>query len=94
MPFDDPAFFRLDRIPVRPLHWLWRPYRTCGKLALLDGEAGAVNSPLAARVLHADAEADQTAPRRRRPAGRKDDRAIWQWSNSTLPHGAPRRPWG
>jgi hypothetical protein len=26
MPFDDPACFRLDRIPVRPIHWLWRPY--------------------------------------------------------------------
>ena len=23
MPFDDPACFRLDRIPVRPIHWLW-----------------------------------------------------------------------
>jgi hypothetical protein len=28
MPFDDPTCFRLDRIPVRPIHWLWlwRPY--------------------------------------------------------------------
>ena len=26
MLFDDPACFRLDRIPVRPIHWLWRPY--------------------------------------------------------------------
>ena len=38
MPFDDPACFRLDRVPVRPIHWLWRPYLACGKLALLDGD--------------------------------------------------------
>ena len=23
MLFDGPACFRLDRIPVRPIHWLW-----------------------------------------------------------------------
>ncbi|HVS39742.1 MAG TPA: hypothetical protein VMS17_29565 [Gemmataceae bacterium] len=40
MPFDDPACFRLDRIAVRPIHWLWQPYLACGKLALLDGDPG------------------------------------------------------
>jgi AAA domain len=48
MPFDDPACFRLDRIPVRPIHWLWRPYLACGKLALLDGDPGAGKSLLTA----------------------------------------------
>jgi hypothetical protein len=37
MPFDGPAGFRLDRIAVRPIHWLWRPYLACGKLALRSG---------------------------------------------------------
>ena len=54
MPLDDPACFRLDRIPVRPIHWLWRPYLACGKLALLDGDPGAGKSlftaDLAARL--------------------------------------------
>ena len=54
MPLDDPACFRLDRIPVRPIHWLWRPYRACGTLALLDGDPGAGKSlftaDLAARL--------------------------------------------
>ena len=40
MPFDDPACFRLDRIAVRPIHWLWRPYLAYGKLAILDGDPG------------------------------------------------------
>ena len=48
MPFDDPTCFRLDRIPVRPIHWLWRPYLACGKLALLDGDPGAGKSLLTA----------------------------------------------
>jgi len=48
MPFDDPACFRLDRIPVRPIHWLWRPYLACGKLALLDGDPGVGKSLLTA----------------------------------------------
>ena len=56
MPFDDPACFRLDRIPVRPIHWLWRPYLACGKLALLDGDPGAgkslLTADLAARLTH------------------------------------------
>ena len=54
MPFNDPACFRLDNIPVRPIHWLWRPYLACGKLALLDGDPGAGKSlftaDLAARL--------------------------------------------
>jgi AAA domain len=54
MPFDDPACFGLDRIPVRPIHWLWRPYLACGKLAVLDGDPGAGKSlftvDLAARL--------------------------------------------
>ena len=59
MPLDDPACFRLDRsIPVRPIHWLWRPYLACGKLALLDGDPGAGKS-----LLTADLAA------RRRPSG-------------------------
>ena len=48
MPLDDPACFRLDRIPVSPIHWLWRPYLACGKLALLDGDPGAGKSLLTA----------------------------------------------
>jgi AAA domain len=72
MPFDDPACFRLDNIPVRPIHWLWRPYLACGKLALLDGDPGAgkslLTADLAARVLRPDAGAGQAAPRRGRPA--------------------------
>ena len=72
MPFDDPACFRLDRIPVRPIHWLWRPYLACGKLALLDGDPGAgkslLTADLAARVLRPEAGAGQAAPRRGRPA--------------------------
>jgi hypothetical protein len=48
MLFDDPACFRLDRIPVRPIHWLWRPYLACGNPALLDGDPGAGKSLLTA----------------------------------------------
>ena len=44
MPFDDPDCFRLDRVPVRSVRWLWRPYLACGKLALLDGDPGAGKS--------------------------------------------------
>ena len=58
MPFDDPACFRLDRIPVRPIHWLWRPYLACGNPVLLDGDPGAGKS-----LLTADLAA------RRRPSG-------------------------
>ncbi len=54
MPCDDPTCFRLDRIQVRPIHWLWRPYLAFGKLALLDGDPGAGKSlftaDLAARL--------------------------------------------
>ena len=54
MLFDDPACFRVDRIPIRPIHWLWRPYLACGKLAVLDGDPGAGKSlftvDLAARL--------------------------------------------
>jgi hypothetical protein len=54
MLFDDPACFRVDRIPRRSIHWLWRPYLACGKLALLDGDPGAGKSlftaDLAARL--------------------------------------------
>jgi hypothetical protein len=31
--FDDPVCFRLGRIPVRPIYWLWRPYLASGNLA-------------------------------------------------------------
>jgi hypothetical protein len=48
MPFDDPACFRLGRAPVRPFHWLWRPYLACGNPALLDGVPGAGKSLLTA----------------------------------------------
>jgi len=48
MPFDRPRLFPLDHIPVRPIHWLWRPYLACGKLALLDGDPGAGKSLLTA----------------------------------------------
>jgi hypothetical protein len=57
MPFDDPACFRLDRIPVRPIHWLWRLYLACGKFALFDGDPGAgkslLTADLAARLTRA-----------------------------------------
>jgi hypothetical protein len=48
MPFDDPVCSRIDRIPVRPVHWLWRPYLACGNPALLDGDPGARKSLLTA----------------------------------------------
>ena len=48
MPFNDPACFRFDRIPVRPIYWLWRPYLACGNPALLDGGPGAGKSLLTA----------------------------------------------
>jgi hypothetical protein len=63
MPFDDPACFRLDRIPVRPIHWLGRPYLACGKLALQVGIADG-----AKLSLRPDAGAGQAARRRGRPA--------------------------
>ena len=54
MPINDPACFRLDHIPARSIHWLWRPYLACGKLAVLDGDPGAGKSlftaDLAARL--------------------------------------------
>jgi hypothetical protein len=31
MPFDDSACFRLDRIPIRPIHRPWRPDMACAK---------------------------------------------------------------
>ena len=34
------------RVPVRPIHWLWRPYLACGNPALLDGDPGAGKSLL------------------------------------------------
>ena len=92
MLFDDPACFRLDRIPIRPIHWLWRPYMACGKLALLDSDPGAGKSllaaDLAARVLRPDAGAGQAMPRRCHPACAENGRALWQWSDPTLPDGA------
>ena len=49
MPFDDPACFRLDRIPVRPIHWLWRPYLARGKLAVLAGGRAAAGEGASGR---------------------------------------------
>ena len=43
----DPACFRLDRIPVRPIRWLRRTYLACGNPALLDGDPDAGKSLLA-----------------------------------------------
>ena len=74
MPFDNPACFCLNPIPVRPIHWLGRPYLACGKLALLDGDPDTGKSLLTA---------DPVA----RPV-RKGGRAFWQGSNPALPHGA------
>ncbi len=69
MPIDDPACFRLDRIPVRPIHWLWRPYLACGKLALLDGDPGAgkslLTADLAARLTRGGRMPDGTWRRRK-----------------------------
>jgi hypothetical protein len=59
MLFDGSACFRLDRIPMRPIHWLWRPYLARSKLALLDGDPGA-DKPL----LTADLAARPTRGRR------------------------------
>ena len=82
MPFDDPACFRLDRIPVRPIHWLWRPYLACGKLALLDGDPGAGKSLLTAGL----------AARLAAPGGADEGRtADFLLVRSVLPHGAGRR---
>jgi|GEM_PF-6495480 len=44
MLFDDPACFRLDRIPVRPIHWLWRPIRPC-RTAPDDADEGKADRP-------------------------------------------------
>ncbi len=48
MPLNDTACFRLDRIAVRPIRWLWRPYHACGKLAILDRDPCAGKSLLPA----------------------------------------------
>jgi hypothetical protein len=45
MPFDDPACFRLDRIPVRSIHWLWRPYLACGRASPFSTATSAPASP-------------------------------------------------
>ena len=69
MLFDDPACFRLDRIPVRPIHWLWRPYLACGNPALLDGDPGAgkslLTADLAARLTRGGRMPDGTWRRRK-----------------------------
>jgi hypothetical protein len=69
MPFDDPACFRLDHIPVRPIHWLWRPYLACGNPALLDGDPGAgkslLTADLAARLTRGGRMPDGTWRRRK-----------------------------
>ena len=81
MPFDDPACFRLDRIPVRPIHWPWRPYLACDKLALRRGRpACAEGRPSALAVVRSGLAARRrTTPMRVRP---------------TDPCRAPRRPYG
>ena len=72
MPFDDPACFRFDRIPVRPVHWLWRPYLACGKPALRGVRpafaAGRLN--FVALVQFDLATRRQTTPMRVRPITR------------------------
>jgi AAA domain len=69
MLFDDPACFRLDRILVRPIHWLWRPYLASGKPALLDGDPGAgkslLTADLAARLTRGGRMPDGTWRRRK-----------------------------
>jgi hypothetical protein len=98
MLFDDPACFRLDRIPVRPIHWLWRPYLACGNPALLDGDPGAGKSllaaDLAARGSRAGAGAGEAAPRRRRPEneeGRPGVLAMVQFDLAARRRLAPMR---
>jgi hypothetical protein len=88
--FDDAACFRLDRIPVRPVRWLWRPYLACGKPALLDGDPGAGKS-----LLTADLAARPPDPHRMasawppgacgRAAGRAGSGPIRPWR--TAPDG-------
>ena len=71
MPFDDPACFRLDRIAVRPIHWLWRPYLAYGKLAILDGDpAHQARGP----VVLAMVRIGRAGRRRTRPMSRKGAR--------------------
>ncbi len=48
MPFDDPDCFRLDRIPVRPIHWLWWPYpglRQAGPFSTATPKPASRSSP-------------------------------------------------
>jgi len=70
MPFDNPVSYRLDRMLVWPIQWLWRPYLARGEPALLDGDPGAGRPPLtadlAARGLRPGAGAGKAAPRRGR----------------------------
>jgi hypothetical protein len=69
MPFDDPACFRLDRIPVRPIHWLWRPYLACGNPALRRGRPACAEgrSSFVAMVRSGLAARCRTTPMRVRP---------------------------
>jgi hypothetical protein len=87
MPLDDPACFRLDRVPVRPIHWLWRPYLASGKLALLDGDPGAGKARTAgycARTLERAKKRLGVVARQ----ARKDGRNVWLWSDPAVPQGA------
>ncbi len=100
MPFDDLACFRLDRVPVRPIHWLWRPYLARGKLALLNGDPGAgeslLTADLAARLSGGSACAEGRpgvlAVVRSGPAARR--RTTPMRVRPTDPRRAPRRPYG
>jgi len=108
MPFDDPACFRLARLPVRPIHWLWRPYLDCGNPALRDGvQVGSADGAEAS--LRPDAGAGQAAPWRGRSAcaeGRPNAQAMVRSRlaarrrmtplrvRPTDPRRAPCRPYG
>ena len=104
MPFDDPACFRFDRIPVRPIHWLWRPDLARGKPALLGGDPGAgkslLTADLAARPGGGSAWSPGACGRtaavlavdRSGPAARR--RATPMRVRPTDPRRAPCRPYG
>jgi hypothetical protein len=81
MLFDDPACFCLDRIPVGPIYWLWRPYLACGKPGLRGSRPACAEGRLSfVAVVEFDLAARrQLTPMRVRP---------------TDPCRAQRRPYG
>ena len=105
MPFDDAACIRLDRIAVRPIHWLRRPAaphpepdRATADEWLL---AALADGPRPAKELQEEARAAgyyiRTLERAKRRLGvvarrvQREGRSFWQWSDPAVPHGAGKR---